>query len=209
MKLLIATPSPFARKVRIALREKNIPCDETIDSPWNANAVAPNFNPLGKIPVLVTNDGTALFDSRVIVEYLENISNQVRLFPVNASEHIQTRQIEALADGICDAVVLIVMEHHRTAPLQSKDWIARQYLKVENGVSSLNKRLNGNNWFVGDNLTIGDISAACSLAYIDLRLPNFRWRALYPSLANFLDLMEKRASFRATRLKSQTIDAIT
>ena len=209
MKLIIATPSPFARKVRIVLREKNISCDEMVDTPWNVESVASDFNPLAKIPILITDDGNKIFDSRVIVEYIEKIPNSVQLFPKNDSDYIQARQMEALADGICDSVVLAVLENHRPPPLRSKDWIMRQHLKIENGISFLSAQLNGNTWFVGGNMTTGDISVACSLAYLDLRLPNLRWRKLYPNLAHFSKVMEKRDSFRSTQLKSQKIDAVT
>ena len=209
MKLIIATPSPFARKVRIVLREKGIPCDEVIDTPWNADSFASKYNPLAKIPILIADDGTKFFDSRVIVEYIERMPNSVKLlFPQKDSDYIQTRQIEALADGISDAVVLTVLENHRPPPLRSKDWITRQNLKIQNGISFLNTHLNGMDWFVGNGITIGDISVACALTYLDLRLPNLSWRQLHPSLAHFSEVMEKRDSFCATRLKSQKIDAV-
>ena len=208
MKLIIATPSPFARKVRIVLREKGIPCDEVIDTPWNADSFASDYSPLAKIPILIADDGTKFFDSRVIVEYIESMPNSVQLLPKKDSDYIQARQIEALADGISDSVVLTVLENHRPAPLQSKNWISRQNSKIQNGISFLNTQLNGIDWFVGNGMTIGDISVACALAYLDLRLPNLSWRQLYPRLAHFSEVMERRESFRATRLKSQKIDAV-
>ena len=208
MKLIIATPSPFARKIRVVLREKDIPCDEVIDTPWNTDSFASDYSPLAKVPILITNDGTKIFDSRVIVEYIESMPNSLPLFPRKDPDYIQTRQIEALADGISDSVVLTVLENHRPPSLRSKDWITRQNLKIKNGISFLNRQLNGMDWFVGDRMTIGDISAACALAYLDLRLPSQSWREKHPSLAHFSEVMERRDSFRATQLKSQTIDAV-
>ena len=208
MKLIIATPSPFARKIRVALREKNISCEEVTENPWNASSTLQDLNPLGQIPILVSDKEEVIYDSRVIFEYLEQLGEQHHLLPSDPSDRIRARKTEAIADGICNAVVLIVLEYHRPKNLQSKDWIDRQQQKIRNGLIALNEELDKNDWAVRENMTIGDIAVACTLSYIDLRLPNFQWRENHSNLANFSMQMEKRDSFRDTRLRSQTINPI-
>ncbi len=120
MKLLASLTSPYARKVRIALAEKKIEYALVEDSPWDASDAIADFNPLGKIPVLVLDDGTTLFDSRVIVEYLDAVSPVSRLIPEPSRQRIAVKRWEALADGICDAAMLITQERKRAARQQSK-----------------------------------------------------------------------------------------
>jgi glutathione S-transferase len=136
MKLIIATPSPFARKARIALMEKQLPHDIEVQNPWQTEVGA---NPLGKVPALVLDDGHVVHDSGVIVEYLETLGVPPVLIPPQS--RVEHRQIEALADGICDAVVLIVTERSRPAGKQSADWIARQARKIPAGLDELERRL--------------------------------------------------------------------
>ena len=115
MKLLSSQTSPYARKVRIALAEKKIEYELVEASPWDAGTSVPAINPLGKVPVLMLDDGTALYDSRVIVEYLDTVSPVSRLIPEPSRQRIAVKRWEALADGICDAAVLIVRESKRPA----------------------------------------------------------------------------------------------
>ncbi|PYM36518.1 MAG: glutathione S-transferase, partial [Candidatus Rokuibacteriota bacterium] len=163
MKLLSATPSPYARKVRIALIEKGIPFELMTEMPWNPGTAAPKFNPLGKIPVLVLDDGRVVHDSKVIVEYLEMLGQPPQLLPADPSLHLAHKQIEATADGVCDAVVLIVLERSRAPALQSSDWIGRQLRKVEAGTRALEDELGGRQWFVGSALGLADIAVGCML----------------------------------------------
>ncbi|MDX1711186.1 MAG: glutathione S-transferase N-terminal domain-containing protein [Rhodovibrionaceae bacterium] len=205
MKLLIATPSPFARKVRVALHEKSLPFEEVVDTPWNPDSAAPDHNPLGKIPVLLTDDGQSLYDSSVILEYLDTLEAEPKLIPAEPQARIRARQIEALADGICDAVVLIVLEQSRKEGLRSRDWMTRQRRKVEHGVAALAGFLDSNTWFVGAGMSVADVAAGACLGYLDLRLPDFEWRGPYPQLAAFSERMEARESFKLCRPSAQTI----
>ena len=125
MKLIGALSSPYSRKVRIVLAEKHIDYDLVVDNPRDTATRVPDFNPLGKIPVLVLDDEIALFDSRVIVEYLDSASPVGRLIPDDTRQRIQVRRWEALADGCMDAVVSIVYEKRRPAEQQSAEWVAR------------------------------------------------------------------------------------
>src|SRR3979411_1547137 len=134
MKLLASHTSPYARKVRIAIAEKKIECELVEESPWAAGTSVPDYNPLGKVPVLVLDDGTALYDSRVIVEYLDTVSPVSRLIPEPNRQRIAVRRWEALADGVCDAAVAIVLERRRPARQQSLELIERQEKKMNAGV---------------------------------------------------------------------------
>jgi glutathione S-transferase len=208
MKLLIARPSPFARKVRIALLEKGIAFETLVDLPWNPGAQAPAMNPLGKVPALVLDDGRTLYDSKVIIEYLETLGLEPALLPAEPTARVAHRQIEALADGVCDAVVLIVLERARKAALQSTDWIARQHVKVEAGFTEAERLLGRKTWFVDEAFGLADVAVGCMLAYAALRLPAFDWRAQHPALAAFGVRIESRPSFAATRPEPQPIQTV-
>ena len=204
MKLIIASPSPFARRARVALIEKGLAFEEVMDAPWNPGAVAPAHNPLGTVPVLILDDGRVLHDTRVIEEYLETLAPPA-LIPAEPGPRIEALQVEALADGVADAVVLLVLEEHRRPGMQSGEWTARQRRKVEQGTADLARRLGDRSHFVGEALTAADIAVAAALAYLDLRLPEFAWRPAYPNLVAFSDAMEARDSFRRTKPYAQAI----
>jgi len=208
MKLIIATPSPFARKVRVALREKNMDFQEQIDVPWNPEAVAGEFNPLGKIPALILDNGSTVFDSSVIVEYLETLGYEPPLIPKNADQRFRVRQIEVLADGISDALVLIVLEKHRPQELHSGDWIERQQAKIDGGLAALSQQLGDAEYFVGERLTVADIAAGCALGYLDLRLSNYNWRNKAGNLKRFKATIDQRPSFQETFPTSQEISSV-
>ena len=205
MRLIIATPSPFSRKIRVVIREKNIACDEDIHNPWVSDSTVTGLNPLGQVPILTTDDQQQIFDSRVIFDYLEQLKPANPLLPFDPVEQIQTRKIESIADGISDATVLLVLEAHRPKHLQSSDWIERQQKKIENSLHFLNHRLKNRKWFVGDENTLADISVGCALSYLNLRLPSYLWRECFPSLSRFSDMIEQRSSFKDTQLKAQEI----
>jgi len=205
VKLLIAKPSPFARKVRVALREKALPFEELIENPWQPDTSVPTANPLGKVPALVCEDGRVLYDSKVIVEYLETLERPPPLIPGDPALRVAHKQIEALADGVCDAAVLIVLELSRPPDRQSQDWIGRQMRKIEAGTQELDRLLGAREWFTDFGFGLGDIAAACALGYLSLRVPGFDWRARHPQLARFADRLEARPSFAATRPEPQPV----
>src|SRR5438477_6830096 len=150
MKLLASHTSPYARKVRIAIAEKKIECELVEESPWAAGTSVPDYNPLGKVPVLVLDDGTALYDSRVIVEYLDTVSPVSRLIPQPSRQRIAVKRWEALADGICDAAGAIHLERKRPARQQSSDWIDRQQKKIERGLEEMARELEERAWCNGE-----------------------------------------------------------
>ena len=191
MKLFITPNSPYARKVRVVLTEKRIECEliEVVlaapDCPVN------EFNPLGKVPTLVLDDGTALYDSSVICEYLDKKTPVMHLIP--QAKRIEVKRWEALADGVCDAAVAIMLEGRRDA--QDASVIARQQLKVDRGLAQLANDLGEARFCVGNALSLADIALCCTLAYVNMRLPQTDWRGDYPHLAALFDQVTARPSF--------------
>lgn len=198
MKLIASLTSPYARKVRVALAEKRIEYELIEESPWTAETTVPNYNPLGKVPVFVLDDGTTLFDSRVIVEYLDTVSPVSRLIPEPSRQRIVVRRWEALADGICDAVVAIVLENKRSARQQNKEWVERQRSKVDQGLRELATELGDKAWCNGEAYSLADIATGCALGYLDLRHASLDWRGRYPNLVRLAEKLAKRPSFTET-----------
>jgi glutathione S-transferase len=198
MKLLASPTSPYARKVRIALAEKKIDCEVIEASPWAEDTIVPTHNPLGKVPVLLLDDGTALYDSRVIVEYLDTVSPVSRLIPEPSRQRIAVRRWEALADGICDAAVAIVRESARPARQQSSESIARQREKIERGIVELANELADRPWCNGEAHSLADIATGCALGYLDLRHPTIAWRDAHANLVGLFDKLSKRPSYLDT-----------
>ena len=208
MKLIIATPCPFARKARVALREKNIDFEEIIDVPWNKNTLTKGINPLGKVPILLHKNNKPLFDSRVIVQYLDKFKPHPLMYPENHEDNISAKLVETVADGVCDAIVLIFLENARKKSLMSKHWIERQENKIFEGVNYLSEVLQDNGYFVGDKFNISDVSSFACLDYVDLRFPKLKWRNQYKNLKKFWDVNKDRKSFKETKPIVQTIDPI-
>ena len=189
------------RKARIVLAEKRIGYDFDVDIPWNADSQVSNHNPLGKIPVLIMDDGTTLFDSRVIVEYLDSITPVSRLIPEPNRRRIMVKRWEALADGICDAAAAIFLERKRHAVEQSPEWILRQQKKVALGLEAATRELGDKKWCDGNVYTLADIALGCTLSYLSFRFPEIEWRSTSPNLAELSDRLEKRTPFMETAPK--------
>lgn len=198
MRLVGSLTSPYVRKTRIVLAEKRIGYDFEIDTPWNPDSHVPDANPLGKVPVLILEDGTTLFDSRVIVEYLDSVSPVSRLIPDSNRHRLLVKRWEALADGICDAAALVFLERKRPEIQQSHDWILRQQKKVAQGLEEAAKELAEKHWCDGNAYTLADIALGCALGYLTFRFPEVEWRSPFPNLAALADKLEKRPSFLDT-----------
>ena len=198
MKLFAAPTSPYSRKVRIVLAEKHIDYEMVADNPGDPATRVPQFNPLGKIPVLVLDDEITLFDSRVIVEYLDSASPVGRLIPDDTRQRIQVRRWEALADGCTDAAVAVVYEKRRPADKQSAEVIARQQGKIDRALKAMSDDLGSRAGCSGKGYNLADIAVGCTLGYLDLRMPDLNWRKLYPNLGKLSDKLSKRASFKDT-----------
>lgn len=198
MKLYSSLTSPYGRKVRIVLQEKKIPFQLQVENPWSPDSTIGDVNPLGKVPVLVLEDGISVFDSRVIVEYLDMLSPVAHLIPSDAKSRMMVRGVEALADGITDAAVAIVLERKRAEEKQDRDWITLQEKALHSGLAALSEALGEKALYLGLTLTLADIAAGCTLGYLDLRFPQMNWREMHPNLADFAGKLAERASFKDT-----------
>ena len=208
MKLIIATPSPYARKIRVIMREKKIKFEEIIDVPWNNNTSTHGLNPLGKIPILLREDHEPLFDSKVIAQYLDNFKPNPLFYPTNLEENTYAKLLETVADGICDSIVLIFLENSRKETLRSKTWIKRQERKIVEGIKFLANNLQEKEYFVGNFFSIADISVFTCFEYLDLRFPNFRWRDKYQNLVSYWEIHQNRQSFLETKPVAQIIETL-
>jgi glutathione S-transferase len=198
MKLIGSLASPYARKVRIVLAEKRIDYEFIIDVPSEPASRVPSFNPLGKIPVLITEDGVRLYDSRVIVEYLDSVSPVQRLIPEPVRQRIHVRKWEALSDGVVDAGVLIVQEKRRPPELQSRAAVQRQTEKIERGLDAAAKELAEHPWCWPEGYSLADIALGCMLGYLDFRFPDIPWRSRFANLAMHAERLFALEPFRAT-----------
>ena len=203
-RLLSATPSPYARKVRIALAEKGIPFELITEVPWDSDTSTPQYNPLEKLPVLICDDGTSVYESRYILEWLELKHPTPRLTPEDVDGILAVKRFEVLADGVCDAGVLLFWERARAPEKRSAEWAARQQRKVEGGLRELSRLLGEREYCVGDTFTLADIAVGSLLRWLDIRMEDNPWRRLHPNLAALSDRLEDRPSFRDTVPFAQT-----
>jgi len=198
MRLLGSLTSPYVRKARIVLAEKKIDYTFEVEDPWDEKSRVADANPLGKVPVLVLDDDSTLFDSRVIVEFLDSVSPISRLIPTNNREKIEVKRWEALADGVLDAAVAVVLERRRPAKQQSEAVIKRQMDKIERGVAVMARDLADKPWCTGNAFTLADIACGTALGYLDFRHDAFDWRVLHANLAKLAAKLAERPSFADT-----------
>ncbi|MEY4738575.1 MAG: hypothetical protein RL302_2894 [Pseudomonadota bacterium] len=198
MKLLGSSSSPYVRKVRVVMAEKKLDYAFVTEDVWSADTLIALSNPLGKVPCLIMEGAEALFDSRVIVEYLDTLSPVGKLIPSVGRERAEVKTWEALADGLLDAAILARMEAtwaHRTEVQRSQAWIDRQMVKVNDAVKAMNQGLGEKPYCAGIHLSLADIAVGCALGYLDFRFPQINWRADYPSLGKLYDKLVLRPSF--------------
>lgn len=201
MKLLGSTSSPYVRKVRIVMAEKKLDYAFVIEDVWAADTRIAEANPLGKIPCLIMEGAEALFDSRVIVEYLDTLSPVGKLIPAVGRERAETKTWEALADGLLDASVLARLEATwpgRTKAQRSQAWIDRQLGKVQATVTAMSRGLGEKPFCGGIHLSLADIAVGCALGYLDFRFPQLDWRTDNPNLVRLYDKLMQRPSFADT-----------
>ena len=197
MKLIGTLTSPYVRKVRIVMAEKKLDYQFTLEDVWGSDAML-EFNPLGKVPCLVMEGGEAVFDSRVIVEYVDTLSPVGRLIPERGRERAEVRTWEALGDGVLDAAVLARLEQTwpgRGEGERSAAWIERQTSRILASVRAMSQGLGDKPWCVGNHFSLADIATGCALGYLDFRLPHIDWRSGYPNLARHAAKLEARPSF--------------
>jgi len=198
MKLVTSLTSPYGRKVRVVLLEKKIPFQLQVENPWQADSVVSSLNPLGKVPVLVLEDGESVFDSRVIVEYLDHVSPVAHLIPGEPKTRMVVRGVEALADGVTDAAVAAYLEKKRAPAQQSSDWLVLQEKTLFRGLEALSEALGEKPWYLGNSMTLADVACGCMLGYLDLRFAEIDWRSAHPNLAKLADKLAQRTSFKET-----------
>lgn len=197
MKLIGSLTSPYVRKVRIVLAEKKLDYNFVLEDVWGSDAILAS-NPLGKVPVLVMEGAEAVFDSRVIVEYVDTLSPVGKLIPASGRERVEVRTWEALADGILDACVAARMEAvwaHRSEAQRCQAWIDRQQVRIAAALKSVSQGLGDKPYCVGTHFSLADIAVGCALAYLDFRFPENTWRQDYPNIARLADKLAARQSF--------------
>ena len=197
MKLLGSLTSPYVRKVRVVMAEKKLDFQFDLEDVWATDQILKS-NPLGKVPCLVMEGGEAVFDSRVIVEYLDTLSPVGKLIPPPGRERIEVRTWEALADGLLDASILARLEATwggRTAAQRSQVWIDRQMSRVTAALASMSQGLGEKPWCSGNHFTLADIAVGCALGYLDYRFAHIDWRAAHPNLVKLHDKLSARQSF--------------
>ena len=193
MKLIGSLTSPYVRKVRIVLKEKGIACEFIVDNPNDAASQVPQHNPLGKIPTLLLDNGKSLYDSVLLVDYLDSLKGE-RLIP-SGDARWDVQRWHMLGQGILDAVVARMLEGRRAQPLPEA--IARQEGKIARALAAANATERGARYLVGERFSLADIALGVALEYIDFRYPH-DWRGQYPRLAQWLRGIAARNSFAET-----------
>jgi len=201
MKLIGSSTSPYVRKVRIVMAEKKLDYQFVLDDVWSADTQIAASNPLGKVPCLIMEGGEALFDSRVIVEYVDTLSPVGKLIPSSGRERAEVKTWEALSDGLLDAAILARLEATwpgRQEGERSQAWIDRQMKKIDDSLSAMDRALAQRSHCVGIHLSLADIAVAVAVGYLDFRFPQIDWRGEHPNLAALYERVSQRPSFKDT-----------
>ncbi len=201
MKLIGALTSPYVRKVRIVMAEKKLDFQLVLEDVWGSDEILQS-NPLGKVPCLVMEGGEAVFDSRVIVEYLDTLSPVGKLIPATGRERVEVRTWEALADGLVDASILARLEatwKGRSDEQRSQAWIDRQLSRVNAALSAMSRGLGNKPHCAGTPFSLADVAVGCALGYLDFRFAHLDWRSPHRNLAQLYDKLSARQSFIDTR----------
>ncbi len=198
MKLIGSLASPYVRKVRVVMAEKKLDYQFVTEDVWAAGTSIGSANPLGKVPCLVMEGGEAVFDSRVIVEYLDTLSPVGKLIPPSGRERAEVKTWEALADGLVDAAILARLEATwpgRSDGERSQAWIARQMGKIDASLKAISQGLGDKPFCSGIHLSLSDIAVGCALLWLEFRFPQIDWRSSHPNLAKLVDKLSLRQSF--------------
>ncbi len=202
MKLIGAVTSPYVRKVRVVMAEKKLDYQFIQEDVWSADTSIATSNPLGKVPCLIMEGGEAVFDSRVIVEYLDTLSPVGKLIPPSGRERAEVKTWEALADGVMDAAILARLESTwpgRSDEQRCQAWIDRQMVKVDGALVAMARGLGDKPFCSGIHLSLSDLAVGCALGYLSFRFPQLEWRTTHPNLARLADKLALRQSFADTR----------
>lgn len=202
MKLIGSITSPYVRKVRVVMAEKKLDYQLILDDVWSDETQIMTSNPLGKVPCLVMEGAEAVFDSRVIVEYVDTLSPVGKLIPTQGRERAEVKTWEALADGVLDAAILARMEStwkHRSDTERCQAWIDRQMHKIDASLKSMSQGLGEKPFCSGIHFSLSDVAVGCALGYLDFRFPAIEWRTQYPNLARLAEKLNQRQSFIDSR----------
>ncbi len=199
MKLFGTPGSPFVRKARLALEEKGVPYEYVLAPRETRKELVVPHNPLGKIPVLLRDDGKSVFDSPVIVEYVDGLKPEPRLIPQAFEDRIAVKRWEALGDGVAEATVLITHDWRKPEDKREPEkWYEAQREKIRRGLAMMERELGDGAFCFGKSFTLADIAAGYALAYLEEGIPDFGWRSANPRLSRHYDTLSKRAAFRNT-----------
>jgi glutathione S-transferase len=196
MKLIGSLTSPYVRKVRVVMAEKKLDYQLVLEDVW-ASDVMLAANPLGKVPCLVLDGGEAVFDSRVITEYVDTLSPVGKLIPPSGRERVEVRTWEALADGLCDAALQIRMES-TWGPREGarcQPWIDRQLSRINSAIGAMGRGLGDKPWCNGNHFTLADVAVGVALGYLDFRFSQIDWRADHANLTRLTEKLATRPSF--------------
>ena len=197
MKLYGSLTSPYVRKLRVLLKEKNITCEFVVADAWAADSPIPALNPLGKVPVLALDNGSVLFDSPLIAEYLDSLQGEP-LIPAAGEARWEVLRWQALGQGMLDATVTRLLETRRPAEKQSPENIARQEGKIAAALKYADAARREGPYLSLNRFTLADLALGVALEYIDFRYAH-DWRSRYPRLAPWLAGIGARPSFLATQ----------
>ena len=198
MKLIGSLTSPYVRKVRVVLAEKKLEFQFVEEDVWYKDSTIGSANPLGKVPCLIMEGGEAMFDSRVITEYLDTMSPVGKLIPTSGRERAEVKTWEALADGLLDAAIAARLEATwtgRTDAQRSSAWIDRQMDKIHASLAAMERGLGDKPFCSGVYLSLSDVAVGCALGYLDFRFPQLDWRSAHPQLARLFEKLAQRPSF--------------
>jgi len=202
MKLIGSTTSPYVRKVRVVMAEKKLDYQFLTEDVWSTDTAIGTSNPLGKVPCLIMEGGEAVFDSRVIVEYLDTLSPVGKLIPPSGRERAEVKTWEALADGLLDAAILARLEATwpgRSEAQRCPAWMDRQMEKIQAALKAMSHGLGEKPFCSGIHLSLSDVAVGCALSYLNFRFSHIEWRTTYPNLARLADKLALRQSFAETR----------
>ncbi|MCS2148784.1 glutathione S-transferase [Scandinavium manionii] len=197
MKLIGSYTSPFVRKISVILLEKGITFEFINEMPYNAESGVAKYNPLGKVPALVTDDGECWFDSPIIAQYIELLDIAPAMMPRDTKAALRMRQLESLADGIMDAGLVSVREQARPAAQQSPDELLRQREKITRSLDALEEYA-ANGTLKADELNLATIAVACAVGYLNFRRVSPGWCAKRPHLVKLVEALFQRDSFART-----------
>lgn len=196
MKLYGSPFSPYARKARVLIQEKNIPCEFVIEDPWPAGSRIPGMNPLGKVPVLQIGPGNYLFESALVVHYLDHLDGKP-LPPTDAAGYWQSQWWQALGNGMIDATIARVLESRRPADKQMPEKMAREEARIARAFATAAGAYRGGRFLAGSKFGLADLVLGVAFQYIDIRYPH-DWRGGYPQLKQWFDGIAARQSFEQT-----------